>query len=103
MNKIVNLLPEFRRRGAASLVMEWGTKKADELGMDSFVESTEIAVPLYEKHGFVKVDHFSVDATISDPSEEWKAIAARNLPMAFDVMWRPAGGKFQEGDKCPWE
>jgi hypothetical protein len=83
--------------------MEWGTKKADELGLDSFIESTEIAVPLYEKNGFIKVGYFAVDATIPDPSEEWKGIAARNLPMAYDVMWRPARGKFKEGDKYPWE
>lgn len=83
--------------------MEWGTKKADELGLDTFVESTEIAVPLYKKYGFVKIDHLAVDASIPDPSEEWKGIVARNLPMEFEMMWRPAGGKFREGDKYPWE
>lgn len=83
--------------------MNWGTQKADELGLDCFVESTEIAVPLYKKYGFVTVDHFSLDASIPNASEEWKTISARNLPMEFEMMWRPAKGKFQEGDKYPWE
>ncbi|KIM96780.1 hypothetical protein OIDMADRAFT_131423 [Oidiodendron maius Zn] len=46
------VLPSYRHRSAASLMMEWGTKKADEMGLESFVESTEDGRRLYGAHGF---------------------------------------------------
>lgn len=36
-------LPEYRHRGIGSLVMKWGVKKADELGIDGFLEASELA------------------------------------------------------------
>lgn len=41
-----------RNRGVASLMLKWGTRKADDLGLEAFVESTEIGRKAYEKHGF---------------------------------------------------
>jgi len=34
--------------------MEWGLKKADELGFESYLDATNVGIPLYETHGFVK-------------------------------------------------
>lgn len=33
-------------------MLKWGTRKADDLGLEAFVESTEIGRKAYEKHGF---------------------------------------------------
>lgn len=77
------VLPEYRRRGVGSLIMNWGVKKADELQLDSFLESTDLGGALYRNFGFIEVDRTEVDMTISDPSEEWKDMEKQNLPMAW--------------------
>ena len=52
--------------------MDWGVKKADDLGVQSFIEATAIGKRLYEKYGFVLVSTDAVDTNIQDPSEDWK-------------------------------
>jgi GNAT superfamily N-acetyltransferase len=51
----LSTLPEYRRRGAAALLVKWGAKKADELGIELYLTSSMVARPLYEKMGFVLV------------------------------------------------
>lgn len=60
-------------------MMEWGVQKTDEMGLESFLESTEDAKPLYEKFGFVHYDTLVVDTAVENPSEEWKRLE-RELP-----------------------
>jgi len=94
-----------RRRGAGMMMMEWGTKKADEMGLDAFVEATDDGYPLYKAAGFVTVNEFVLDVEDKQEGEEYQRL--RNdlkLPMHGYFMWRPAGGKFEEGvTKFPWE
>jgi ribosomal protein S18 acetylase RimI-like enzyme len=45
--------PAFQRQKVGSKLMEWGVKKADELGLEAVVESTSCGKGLYAKHGFV--------------------------------------------------
>ncbi|KAI0886765.1 uncharacterized protein GGS22DRAFT_117296 [Annulohypoxylon maeteangense] len=61
-----------RRQGAAKMMLEWGTKKADELGLEAIVESTESARPVYEKSGFYVIDDLYLDAQVENPSEEFQ-------------------------------
>ncbi|KAI1313259.1 hypothetical protein F5Y03DRAFT_160286 [Xylaria venustula] len=63
-----------RRRGVASLLLEWGTERADKLGLESFVESTEIGRAAYEKHGFEFVEDLYLDASIENSNEELDAM-----------------------------
>ncbi|KAI0179649.1 hypothetical protein GGR52DRAFT_207889 [Hypoxylon sp. FL1284] len=78
-----------RRRGVASLMLEWGTRKADELGVDAFVESTEIGRSVYEKHGFRVYDELYLDAPIEDLSEEFQELRRKfGLPLHALVMRR---------------
>ncbi|KAI8631241.1 hypothetical protein F5Y19DRAFT_25181 [Xylariaceae sp. FL1651] len=63
-----------RRRGVASLMLKWGTERADKLGLESFVESTEIARTTYEKHGFEFVEDLYMDASTENPNEEFNAV-----------------------------
>ncbi|KAI0177076.1 hypothetical protein BJ166DRAFT_572942 [Pestalotiopsis sp. NC0098] len=78
-----------RRRGAASLMLEWGTNKADELGLEAFIESTDIARPAYEKHGFRVIGELSMDAQSESKNDEFDAVAPSmqrlSLRIAFAV------------------
>jgi GNAT superfamily N-acetyltransferase len=46
--------PEHQRRGAGTMLMEWGTDIADSLGLRAFVQAGRVgAKHLYGSHGFV--------------------------------------------------
>ncbi|KAF4635646.1 hypothetical protein G7Y89_g2446 [Cudoniella acicularis] len=72
--------PVYRRQGAATMLMEWGVKKADELDLECFLDSTPIGVPLYKNFGFLAIDDTSLDMTITNPSDEWKEWEKKILP-----------------------
>jgi GNAT superfamily N-acetyltransferase len=103
-NLVVNYCfvdPEHRRKGAGSLMMEWGCKLADEMGLEAFVESTDNGRELYKAHGFVIVRPFFLDlppATVGD-EEEFARLKKIIAPEPYRVwlMWRPKGGKFEQG------
>ncbi|KAF7717713.1 GNAT domain-containing protein [Penicillium ucsense] len=44
--------PEYRGRGAASLLVKWGCDLADEEGVPAYLDAHEDAAPLYRKFGF---------------------------------------------------
>lgn len=75
--------------------MEWGCALADSLGLESFIESTQIGTHLYLKFGFVPIGHFFLTANCDNPSEEWTALYNRIAPEPFrvEIMWRPKIGK----------
>ncbi|PVH73564.1 hypothetical protein DL98DRAFT_519823 [Cadophora sp. DSE1049] len=45
--------PDFRGRGLAALLIDWGVKAADGLGWECYLDGTAKAVPLYQRWGFV--------------------------------------------------
>ena len=47
--------PNYQRKGVGSLLVQWGTEKADVMGNEAIVESSVFGRGLYEKHGFVWV------------------------------------------------
>jgi GNAT superfamily N-acetyltransferase len=53
--------PEYQRRGIASLLLRWGTQKADELHANIWLTSTPQAVSTYEKSGWKVVDQQEID------------------------------------------
>ncbi|KAF1850857.1 acyl-CoA N-acyltransferase [Cucurbitaria berberidis CBS 394.84] len=53
--------PEFQGRGAGGMLVDWGSKKADELGLPVYLESSIKGHRFYQKHGFEDVDIFKVD------------------------------------------
>ncbi|KAK3628655.1 hypothetical protein LTR56_018470 [Elasticomyces elasticus] len=59
------VLPGYQRKGIGGRLMDWGLRKADELGFDAWVEGSVPGRPLYEKHGFV----FQGDIAIIVPDE----------------------------------
>ncbi|TVY65724.1 hypothetical protein LSUE1_G009106 [Lachnellula suecica] len=86
--------PSYRHRGAASILMDWGLKQADEMELDTFVESTQHGRGLYEFHGFKFIDDLKLDADVPEPSADFIATREKlQLPLEGFVMLRPKGGK----------
>lgn len=48
--------PEWRRRGAASMCVQWGLERCKELGISAYLEASEEGAPVYERLGFEKCD-----------------------------------------------
>lgn len=44
--------PNFRRRGAATMLLRWGCDQADRDGLPVYIDASEAGVPVYEKYGF---------------------------------------------------
>ncbi|KAK5996391.1 hypothetical protein PT974_01725 [Cladobotryum mycophilum] len=95
--------PDYRRQGAADLIMDWGIKKADDMGLEMWLNATVYGVPLYEKHGFVVVEENHVHPIKENPDEEWKKAEEALTPITVWAMWRPIGGKYEQGTPKPWE
>lgn len=47
--------PDYRRRGAGSMLIQWGCDVADREGAGAYIDASKAGAPLYAKHGFV--DH----------------------------------------------
>lgn len=84
--------------------MNWGMAKADELGLEMFLDATPPGKPLYDSNGFVTVEENITAPTTDNPDDKWKETAEKACPFTFYLMWRPVGGKFEEGKTLkPWE
>ncbi|KAH8593189.1 hypothetical protein B0O99DRAFT_627468 [Bisporella sp. PMI_857] len=53
MLDLLFVAPAHHRRGAGKLLVQWGTKQADEKGWNTYVESSAAGKKLYENCGFV--------------------------------------------------
>ncbi|KAH7386770.1 acyl-CoA N-acyltransferase [Phaeosphaeria sp. MPI-PUGE-AT-0046c] len=53
--------PAFQGRGAGGMLIKWGTRKADELGLRTYLEASPKGHPVYERHGFRDVEVFDFD------------------------------------------
>ncbi|KAI9645891.1 hypothetical protein NHQ30_005328 [Ciborinia camelliae] len=83
---IIYTHPSYRRRGIASMMMEWGKQKADEMGVEMWLDATVYGVPVYKKHGFSVVNENNlVPEPVGEPDEEWKKIEKELGPMS---MWQ---------------
>ena len=88
--------PQYRRHGAGSLLVRWGTDKADEMGLEAFVESTDDGKPLYAKHGFEYINELILDPTPPEQTSDLINLQ-KNLQFRGHFMWRPVGGNFEKG------
>ena len=53
--------PEHRRRGIGGLMMEWGQKRIDDMGIEGFIEASPLRRELYKNWGcqvVMKLDLF---------------------------------------------
>ena len=54
-------LPEHRRRGAGSKLLQWGLDLADREQLDICLIAMPLGLELYEKYGFERLHEVSVD------------------------------------------
>ncbi|KAI4169552.1 MAG: hypothetical protein LQ343_005632 [Gyalolechia ehrenbergii] len=92
--------PRYRRLGAGSQLVSWGTAKADEMGVEAFIEATKDGVPLYEKHGFRVMNEFTLRGELKDMDEGLRRLRDELTWNGF-FMWRPVGGRWVEGVTVP--
>jgi len=53
--------PEYQRQGLGGRLVEWGVKKADELGILAYTEASAKGLGLYLRYGFYEMDRVTVD------------------------------------------
>jgi hypothetical protein len=54
-------LASSRKRGAGSMLLEWGLKIADELHLPAYLEATPAGEQLYKAFGFEAKDKLLID------------------------------------------
>lgn len=53
--------PLHQKRGAGTLLVEWGCAEADSLGLRAYVEASPLGLPLYLKFGFKEIEKVQFD------------------------------------------
>ncbi|KAF2446366.1 acyl-CoA N-acyltransferase [Karstenula rhodostoma CBS 690.94] len=74
------VLPQHERRGAGTMLVQWGCDRADEAGVEAYIEASLMGVPVYERLGFKPVKRIELNT---------KDFGAKENE-AFIVMIRPA-------------
>lgn len=95
---------DYRRKGIGQKFMDWGMAKADEMGVEFFLDATPVGRPLYDANGLIEIEKNDIKPQTENPDDAWKAVEKKIGPTTWYLMWRPAGGNYEEGktDK-PWE
>ncbi|KAK4501097.1 hypothetical protein PRZ48_006903 [Zasmidium cellare] len=75
--EIIATDPAYQGKGAGSSMLRWGTQRADEQNVESYLEASPDAVALYKKFKFEEAD--KIDTFIDN--ERVKATWYRNLFM----------------------
>jgi len=89
--------------------VRWGTARADEVGLESWIEASGLGRPLYVKHGYIAVSETTLklqqpEGLSENDAKEWKRMDEEILPVHCVTMWRPKGGRYIEGETVkPWE
>jgi len=73
--------PDFQGRGAGSLLTRAVLDMADVDGLPVYLESTENAVPMYERFGFVAIDEFEMEIPARCGDEMPPSIVYREVCM----------------------
>lgn len=53
--------PRYQHHGAGTMLLEDILAEADTAGLECYLEATDTAKPLYERHGFVTVNELRFD------------------------------------------
>ena len=99
------VLPSHRRKGIGSLLMNVGTLRADELGLECWMEASFMGKALYKHHGFLSLLQVQFDMEREDATAVWRKCVHELSPAPFSAMWRPRGGgcKQDEPVLLPWD
>ncbi|KAI0484976.1 acyl-CoA N-acyltransferase [Xylariaceae sp. FL0804] len=95
--------PDWRRRGIGQKLLNWGIKKADDMGVEMFLDSTVEGKPLYEANKFHVVEKTVIVPQNDNPDEGWKKAEEKIGHSTWWLMWRPVMGQYTEGESVkPW-
>jgi GNAT superfamily N-acetyltransferase len=79
----------YRRRGAGSLMVQWGVEKADEMGIESFVEASWYGSQVYRKHGFLYIDDVKPKRPPQwEGNTDWDLLESK-YAFGIEWLWRP--------------
>lgn len=82
------------------MLIRWGFEKADELGVETFVEAMQEGKPTYAANGFRYIHTFLLDPTKNDASPRWIELEKElRTPIPLFWMVRPKGGGFEKHEK----
>ncbi|RYP50307.1 hypothetical protein DL768_004160 [Monosporascus sp. mg162] len=96
--------PDYRRQGVGQQIMDWGKAKADQLGLETFLDATAMGKPLYEANAYIPIEDNLIHPQKENPDEKWKDLEEKVGPFTLTLMWRPVGGKYETGKTIkPWE
>jgi len=104
-NLVLNILftaPDHRRRGVATMLLDWGLATAKDLGLEFWLNATPIGKPLYEKHGFEVVQKIVLAPKCHHPDEKWKRMEKEIGEVTFYTMWLPKEGLITENTIRAW-
>jgi predicted acetyltransferase len=73
----VGTATKYRKQGAASLCLEWGTTFADKKGLPGYVEGTPIGTSIYRRYGFEVVDHLKMELSPWNAGKFWNVCMVR--------------------------
>lgn len=86
------------------MLMEWGVQKAEEKGLESYIDATEIGRGLYSKWGFVEGRQRVFTLANFPVTSKRNELDELLLPFVWWPMYRPVGGKYEENKGLlPWE
>jgi hypothetical protein len=52
--ELMGTIDENKRKGAASMLLQWGCDQADREGLECYVDASPDGLPLYERFGWEK-------------------------------------------------
>lgn len=58
---ILVTMPEYQGKGIGSSLLQWGLEIADGEGVECYINASPKAVKMYERLGWVEIDHIDVD------------------------------------------
>ena len=73
----VGTATKYRKQGAASLCLEWGTAYADKKGLPGYVEGTPIGTGIYRRFGFEVVDRVKLELSPWNDGSFWNVCMVR--------------------------
>nr|POE94370.1 hypothetical protein CFP56_16610 [Quercus suber] len=90
-------VPAFRGQGVATMMMQYGIEKADELNLECFLEASNPGHDLYEKYEFRRLMDFFVNTHKKNASQTWIRLQNEYPAINCTLMWRPAPKDISEG------
>ncbi|THV45955.1 hypothetical protein BGAL_0432g00020 [Botrytis galanthina] len=92
-----------RNKGYGSMLMQWGMERAERMGVEVVVESSEMGYSLYKKFGLRSIEKIAVDMRVENPTNTWRRLESDFGPVLIWWMWKPRDGIYVAGKtELPW-